>query len=315
MALKFSLYLPTGFTHEWAGIADPVRAYETVTDLARAADESGYEAVWVPDHLLPVPPSPDFMFECWTTLAALARDTSRVRVGQMVSGNNYRNPALQAKMASTLDVLSHGRFTFGIGAGWYEPDYAAYGYEYLDGPDRLRQLAEALQIILSMWTKPETTFEGEYYQVRGALNEPKGVQTPHVPILVAGGGEKVTLKLVAQYGDACNVLDSLEGITRKYAILKRHCESVGREYESIHRTSTSYCVIADTDEEARAAIPAWAPALFPGDLASYGLIGTPDTIRERIAAYEAAGVQELLVAFGDATNPDMVRRFAREFIG
>jgi F420-dependent oxidoreductase-like protein len=314
MALKFSLYLPTGFTHEWAGIADPVRAYEMVTDLARAADESGYETVWVPDHLLPVPPSPDFMFECWTTLAALARDTSRVRVGQMVTGNNYRNPALQAKMASTLDVLSHGRFTFGIGAGWYEPDYVAYGYEYLDGPDRLRQLAEALQIILSMWTKPETTFEGEYYQVRGALNEPKGVQTPHVPILVAGGGEKVTLKLVAQYGDACNVLDSLEGITRKYAVLERHCESIGREYESIHRTSTSYCVIADTDEEARAAVPPWAPALFPGDLASYGLIGTPDTIRERIAGYEAAGVQELLVAFDDATNPDMVRRFAREFI-
>lgn len=314
MSMKLSVFLPTGFGHEFAGFSDPVAAFETITALARAADESGFEAVWTPDHLVPLPPSPDFVFECWTTLAALARETSRVRIGQMVTGNSYRNPALQAKMASTLDVLSHGRFTLGIGAGWYEADYRAYGYDYPDDPARLRHLREAAQIILSMWKQPETTFEGEYYQVRNALNDPKGVQTPHVPLMIAGGGEKVTLKLVAQYGDACNMMVSPEELTRKFAILKEHCASVGRDYAAITRTSTTYCIIADTDEEARALVPPGLEGLFLGDPASYGLIGTIETIRERLAAYEAAGVQELLVTFHDHLNPDTIRHFASEFI-
>ena len=123
----------------------------------------------------------------------------------MVTCNNYRNPALLAKMASTVDVMSHGRLDFGIGAGWYEEEYRAYGYPYPDGPERLRMLDEALQIIRAMWTEDYATFEGKYYQVRGAINEPKGVQKPHPPIWVGGGGEQVTLKLVAKYGDACNI--------------------------------------------------------------------------------------------------------------
>src|SRR5260221_7465663 len=157
MSLKYSLFLPQGVTKELAGIKDPVEAYETMTRVAQTADESGYESVWVADHFHTAPPSQEMLFECWTTAAALARDTKRVRIGQMVTGNSYRNPALQAKMASTLDVLSHGRYTFGIGAGWYEPDYRAYGYEYPDGPERLRRLREAVQVILAMWTQEEAS--------------------------------------------------------------------------------------------------------------------------------------------------------------
>lgn len=312
--MKISLYLPTGTGHDFAGFTDPVTAFETISALAVAADESGYHSVWAPDHFLPFPPGPDYLFEVWTTLAALARDTRRIRIGQMVTGSGYRNPALQAKMASTLDVISHGRFTFGIGAGWYEADYQAYGYEFPDGPERLRQLDEALQIIRSLWTEPTTTFDGRYYRTKDAINDPAGVQKPHIPVMIAGGGEKVTLKLVARYGDMCNVQDSPAELRRKFDILAKHCSSVGRDFSTISKTSTGFCILADTDEAARAAVPPWAPMVFPGNVADYGLIGTVDTIRKRLAEYAAAGVDELLVGFLDALNPDMVRRFAAEFI-
>jgi alkanesulfonate monooxygenase SsuD/methylene tetrahydromethanopterin reductase-like flavin-dependent oxidoreductase (luciferase family) len=144
MSLKYGVFLPTGVTMDLAGIKDPIEAYEALTQVAQVADESGYESVWIADHFHTVPPSQAALFECWTTAAALARDTKRVRIGQMVTGNSYRNPALQAKMASTLDVLSHGRYTFGIGAGYYEHEYRAYGYEYPDATVRLQQLREAV---------------------------------------------------------------------------------------------------------------------------------------------------------------------------
>jgi alkanesulfonate monooxygenase SsuD/methylene tetrahydromethanopterin reductase-like flavin-dependent oxidoreductase (luciferase family) len=240
-----------------------------------------------------------------------------VRIGQLVTANSYRNPALQAKMASTLDVLSHGRFTFGIGAGWYEPEYRAYGYEFPAGPERLRQLQEAVQIILSMWKEEEATFEGTHYQIRGAINQPKGVQQPHIPLMIGGSGEQVTLKLVARYGDVCNVIADPATLEHKFAVLKQHCETVGRDYESIHRTALTLCIIGETDEQARALIPGWAGAVFPGDVGSYGLIGTLETIRQRLAAYEVVGVQELMIHFSDfsdATHLDAVRRFAKTFI-
>ncbi|MFE9328716.1 LLM class F420-dependent oxidoreductase [Nocardia sp. NPDC052278] len=312
--MKFSLYLPTGLGHDFAGYTDPVAAYEKITALAKAADESGYETVWVADHFVPFPAAPNYIFESWTTLTALARDTSRIRIGQMVTGNNYRNPALQAKMASTLDVISHGRLTFGIGAGWYADEYTAYGYQFDNAPTRLRQLDEAAHIIRSLWTQPETTFDGKHYQVRNALNNPKGVQQPHIPMLIAGAGEKVTLKLVAKHADACNVQVSPDELLHKYSVLENHCAALGRDYNSITRTSSSYCIIADTDAEARAQVPPWAPMVFPGELADYGLIGTLDTVGDRIAAYEAAGVDELLISFHNSLDPDAIRDFAKEFI-
>lgn len=238
------------------GINDAVEAYETMTRVARMADEYGYDSVWLVDHFHTVPqPTQEVTFESWTTTAAVARDTKRVCIGQLVTCNSYRNPALLAKMASTVDVLSHGRLTVGIGAGWYEHEYRAYGYEYPEAPERLRQLREAVQVILAMWQEEEAHFEGNYYQVRGAINQPKGVQKPHIPLLIGGSGEKVTLKLVAQYGDACNVQGDLATIAHKFAILKEHCEAVGRDYQSIHRTAGTLCAIGETDEQALANLP------------------------------------------------------------
>ncbi len=253
-------------------------------------------------------------FECWISTAALARDTQRVRIGQMVTCNGYRNPALLAKMASTVDVLSDGRLDFGIGAGWFEHEYRAYGYTYPDTRERLQRLREAIQIILAMWTQEEATFEGSYYQVKGAINQPKGVQKPHIPLLIGGGGEKVTLRLVAQYGDACNVGGDIATIKHKFAVLKQHCDELGRDYNSIRRTTLiDDCAIAETEE---AAIAKLTPAQR-NDLESLRqteLIGTPAMIRQRLKELEEAGVQEIIIRFVDAAKLESVRLFAQECV-
>src|SRR5437660_686333 len=251
MAMKFGLIVPQGWRMDLVGIPDPVEAYETMTRVAQEADALGYDSIWLFDHFHTVPtPTQEVTFECWTSTAALARDTKRVRIGQMVTCNGYRNPALLAKMASTVDTLSHGRLDFGIGAGWYEQEFRAYGYDFPDGPTRLRQLREAVQIILKMWSEEQANFEWKYYHVQDAINQPKGVQGPHIPLLIGGGGEKVTLKIVAEFADACNIghLDT-EGLVRKFSILKQHCENIGRDYNSIHRTVLYNCAIAETDKE------------------------------------------------------------------
>jgi F420-dependent oxidoreductase-like protein len=311
MSLKFGVGLPQGWTMDLASIKDPVEAYEAMTRVAQAAEELGFFSVALADHFHTVPqPVQEKAFECWTTTAALARDTRRIRIGQ-VTCNGYRNPALLAHMASTVDVLSHGRLDFGIGAGWYEHEYRAYGYDYPDTPGRLSRLREAVQIILAMWTQEEPVFEGKYYQIHGPINQPKGVQKPHIPLLIAGGGEQVTLKLAAQYGDACNVYGDVETLKRKFAILKQHCEAVGRDYSSIRRTSGAICAIGETEEQARAKIPA---ALVGRPLLAGALIGTPDTIRQRLAELEAIGVQEMTLSFPDVLDLEPLRFFAREFL-
>lgn len=172
----------------------------------------------------------------------------------------------------------------------------------------------AIQVMLAIWTQEEDTFDGKYYQILGAINQPKGVQHPHIPLLIAGDGEKVTLKLVAQYADACNVQGDFATIEHKFAVLKQQCETIGRNYQSVHRTALTLCVIDETDEQARSLIPGEALLGFPGDILSYGLIGSLETIRQRLAAYEAAGVQELVIGFFDAPQLDTIRRFAQTFI-
>lgn len=163
MTLTFGLLVPQGWTMDLAGIKDPIQAYETMTSITQMAEEVGFASAWLVDHFHTIPhPSQEMTFECWMSTAALARDTSTMRIGQMVTCNSYRHPALLAKMASTVDVLSHGRLNFGIGAGWSEHEYRAYGYEYPEAPERLRQLREAVQVLLALWKEEDAVFEGKY---------------------------------------------------------------------------------------------------------------------------------------------------------
>ena len=311
MTMQFGVMLPQGWRMDLNVISNPVEAYEAMTCAAQEAELLGFTSIWLYDHFHTVPtPSQEITFECWASLAAIARDTKYIRIGQMVTCNSYRQPALLAKMASTLDVISHGRLTLGIGAGWHEQEYWAYGYEYPDAPERLRQLHEAVQIILAMWKEQEVVFEGRYYQIRGAINQPKGVQQPHIPLLIGGSGEQVTLKLVAQYADVCNVSGDITKIQRKLAILKHHCERVSRDYNSIKRTAiVDTCAIAPTEEAAIAKLTPHQQRQIES-LRSRLLIGPPAMIRQRLAVYEEAGIQELILWFPDATNPEVLRLFA-----
>ena len=312
MTMKFGVMVPQGWRMDLVDFPDPIEAYEAMTRVAQEAEALGFASVWLYDHFHTIPvPSQEVTFECWMSTAALARDTKRVRIGQMVTCNGYRNPALLAKMASTVDVMSHGRLDFGIGAGWYEHEYRAYGYDYPEAPERLRYLREAIQVILAMWTQDEAVFDGKYYHVQGAINQPKGVQKPHIPLLIGGGGEKVTLKLVAQYADACNIGGTIQTIRHKLAVVKQHCEEVGRDYTTIRRTSSNLCLIGETEEAALATLNPHQRDLVTMMQAT-SLIGTPETIRQRLAEYEEAGIQELILWFPDAAKLESLRLFAQE---
>jgi F420-dependent oxidoreductase-like protein len=252
--LQFGVFVPQGWRMDLVDIPDVEEKYEAMTRVGQEAERLDFDSIWLYDHFHTVPtPELETTFECWTSTAGLARDTTRIRIGQMVTCNGYRNPALMAKIASTVDVMSHGRLDFGIGAGWYEHEWLAYGYGYPDGPTRLKMLADALPIIKAMWTEPYATHEGKYHSVKGAINEPKGVQKPHPPIWIGGSGEKVTLKLVAKYGDASNFGGmSVTDFTHKAEILRAHCETVGRDYNAIIKSTNINVILYEPGEESRA---------------------------------------------------------------
>ena len=295
--MKLGIELP----QEWQkDQKDPVEAYETMTRVAQEAEKLGFHSIWLFDHVhLPFSPqiTEQIIFECWTSTAALARDTKQIRIGQLVSNNSFRHPALVAKMASTVDVLSHGRLSLGIGAGWYEPEYLAYGYPFPDSATRLRQLRESLQIIKAMWSEEEAYVKGNYLQVRGAINQPKGVQKPHIPLLVGGKGEQVTLKLVARYSDACNLTHpTLEELDHKFALIKRYCEEIGRDESEINHTIYVNCFPGETEAEALAKIASMAGKPTFEHIRTRGLFGIPKLIRQRLNELEQHGVQEVIIS-------------------
>jgi F420-dependent oxidoreductase-like protein len=258
MSVRFGVFVPQGWRMDLNEISDPVEQYEAMTGVAKAADAGPWDSVWVYDHFHTVPePTMSTTFECWTITSTLARDTTRVNVGQMVGCNGYRHPALYAKIASTVDVASHGRLYAGIGAGWYEQEWKAYGYEWPELKDRMGAFREAVEIISKMWTEDAPVFAGKHYSIDKPINEPKGVRRPHPSLWIGGGGEKVTLKLVAQYGDACNVGGGTpETIREKLAILRGHCDTVGRDYDEIIKSTTLHLDLAWSKAEIAARVDA-----------------------------------------------------------
>lgn len=296
-------------------VRDPVAKYETMSRCALEAESAGFDAAFLYDHFHTVPdPVPESVFECWTSMAALARDTRRIRLGQMVTCNGYRPPSLLAKMASCVDVISNGRLILGIGAGWYEHEYEAYGYDYPDTPERLRMLREALQVIKAMWTEDAARFDGRYYRLRGAINEPKPVQKPHPPIWIGGGGERVTLKLVAQHGDACNLRADLDTVRRKLDVLRGHCEAVGRDYDSVLKTVEFYAILGDRREVDR--VIAGTARRIGRDLEfvrSWNeFVGDADAIAETILRYADAGIEYFIVNLPNAAEGGVIARFAEQ---
>jgi F420-dependent oxidoreductase-like protein len=296
-------------------IADPVEQYEAMTRVAREADvQPNVDSIWVYDHFHTTPkPTLQTTFECWTTTSAVARDTTRVKIGQMVTCNGYRHPALLAKMASTVDVLSHGRLYFGLGAGWYEHEWNAYGMRFPEVPVRMGMFREACELIVKMWTEDYPTFSGKYYAIDAPINEPKGVQKPHPSFWIGGGGEKVTLKLVAKWGNACNVGGTADQIRHKLAVLREHCDALGRDYESIIRSIQVDVHPVESERDAERATAAERGAESLEAYAKRVMVGTPERVAERIQEKVDAGANYVIAYLRRvAYQPDLVRVFASE---
>jgi F420-dependent oxidoreductase-like protein len=300
LSLRFGCFVPQGWRMDLVEIEDPVEKFEAMTNVAKAADAGPWDSIWVYDHFHTVPKTTmEATFECWTITATLVRDTSRVKVGQMVTCNGYRNPALLAKIASTIDVASHGRLFCGIGAGWHEEEWRAYGYGFPDTRERMGMFREAVEIIHKMWTEEKPAFHGKYYSIDGPVNEPKGVQQPHIPLLIGGSGEQVTLKLVARFGDASNFGGQPDALRHKLDVLRRHCDSVGRDYDEITKSSNlivHFIDIGDDPEKAtERALKATGQSFE--EFSRTVLVATPDQVVERIRGMVDVGIDYVIINF------------------
>ncbi len=315
MSVQFGLFVPQGWRMDLVEIDDPVEQYEAMTRVAKAADDHPvFDSVWVFDHFHTVPtPEMETTFECWTITAALARDTRRVKVGQMVSCNGYRNPALFAKMASTVDVLSHGRLLCGLGAGWYEHEWRAYGYGFPETRDRMGMFREACEIIVRMWTEDAPVFNGKYYSIDRPINEPKGVQKPHPSFWIGGGGEQVTLKLVAKWANACNIMGDTATLQHKLGVLRNHCETVGRDYNEIVRSSGLGAHIINPGDDPEAATARVRGNMSYADYTRWFKVGTPQQIVEEIGQLADAGIQYIILYLPLlAYDHEQMQRFVEE---
>jgi F420-dependent oxidoreductase-like protein len=316
MAVRFGVFVPQGWKMDLSGIDDPGEQYEAMTKAAHTAEDVGFDSIWVYDHFHTVPaPSDESTFEAWTITAGLVRDTKRVRVGQMVTCNGYRNPALLAKMASTVDAMSHGRLICGLGAGWYEHEWRAYGYGFPDVPVRMGMFREACEIISKMWKEDRPTFEGKYYTINGPINQPKGAHNTPPTLWIAGGGEKVTLKLVARYADGCNVGGGdPDDIRRKIEVLRSHCEIIGRDLSKITVSTNFENVHLLAPGEDREKVADWTNGLYTLDryLKRFKVL-TADELTQRIEQMVEAGADYIILYLAAvAFNQDVLYRFAKD---
>lgn len=262
--------------------------FDSVVAQARAAEGAGFSLVTVMDHLYQIQgvgPVTDPMLEGWATLAALARETSTVRLGTLVTGVTYRNPALLAKTATTLDVISGGRAILGLGAAWNEEEHVGYGFEFPPVRERMDRLDEALTIIRAMFTEDQPTFHGQHYRIDRALNVPRPIQGGGPRILVGGGGEQRTLRIAARHADMTHWFPlGLDGLRHKNEVLEGYCEAIGRDPATIERTMAAPVVVAGSEAEAQAFLERMPPERRP-----YLNVGTPEQMADALQPYLDAG--------------------------
>lgn len=309
-------FVPQGWKLEYSGWAAP-DAWARSQEVARIAELMGYTHLWVYDHVETVPRrEPTHMFEAFTMLAALAVQTSTIKLGQMVTCASYRNPGLLAKEAACVDVYSGGRFILGIGAGWYDREYRAYGYEFMSGRERLRYLDETLDVVKGLWTEETFSYDGTYLHFDGAYCDPKPLQT--LPeIWVGGGGEQVTLRIAARQADKTNWQVGLEGFRRKSQLLEQYCGEIGRDFATITRTHGPDCRIFDSEDDLNAWIdsPGGGSLWGRGDPDEYvrdNLVGTPEQVLEKAQAFVDAGCDEFVLWFRDFPETDSMERWISE---
>jgi F420-dependent oxidoreductase-like protein len=302
-AMRFGLQIP----NFGLGVPDD-QLFDAVVDLAVAAEESGYHSVWVMDHFYQLPAlggADQPMLEAYTVLGALGARTARVKLGTLVTGVTYRNPALLAKMVTTLDIITAGRAMLGIGAAWYEEEHEGLGVDFPPVPERMARLEEAVQICRAMFAQERPSFDGTYYRIAEARNLPRPVQPGGPPILIGGGGEKRTLRLVARYADFCNITGDAATIRHKLSVLAEHCRSVGRDRSEITASRLATLVVTNSAEETASTWDFLRSAV--GDDASAFNVGTESEIISQIEELAEAGVDYFIFNM-PLSGPEAVRQ-------
>jgi F420-dependent oxidoreductase-like protein len=293
-----NLHLPN-FNYPGVG---PGRLFDKLAEIARTAEESGFSSISVMDHLHQirgVGPRTNNMLEGNTILAGLAARTSRVSLGLLVGGVTYRNPALLAKITTTIDVISGGRAFLGIGAAWFEEEHDAYGIPFPPLRERFERLEDALQIARAMFTQPESSVAGKHHSTSNVLNIPQPLRGD-IPILVGGSGERKTLRLVAKYADGCNVFGDVERVRHLMGVLRGHCDDVGRDPAEIAKTRNGVVFCAPTREEAQRKVAAAIERGMPEErVRSVGIVGDPDGLGEQAQAFLDAGLDGLTFSISD----------------
>ncbi|MGW0411006.1 TIGR03560 family F420-dependent LLM class oxidoreductase [Streptomyces collinus] len=298
--------------YSFPGVMDD-KLFQRVVDIAHTAEATGFDSLWTMDHVHQIasvgePDEP--ILEAYTTLAALAAVTSSARLGVLVSCNGFRNPALLAKMVTTIDVISGGRAVLGVGAGWHEEECRAYGMDFQPPRERLARLDDAVQICRAMFTDHSARFTGRYHSVDDALNVPGPVHPDGPPILIGGGGERVLIPLVARHGDACNFFGGPATVRHKIEVLERACAEVGRSSGEISKTWLGTAIVTDSEAELQEALERLGSLLGVAPSAARGLAlcGTPAEVRRQVAEYRAAGVDGVIVSVLDAGDLDHLHR-------
>lgn len=326
--MRFGLFIPQGWRLDLVGI-DPAAQWDVMRGLAQRADANdAWESLWVYDHFHTVPvPTEEATHEAWTLMSAFAATTSRIRLGQMCTAISYRNPAYLAKVAATVDLISGGRVEMGIGGGWYEHEWRAYGYGFPSAGERLGRLDEGVQIFKQAWTKGVATLDGKHYQVDNAIVRPLPVQEGGIPIWVAGGGEKVTLRIAAKYAQYTNFAGVPEEFAHKSDLLRAHCADVGTDFDAITRSSNFNTVIgateAEVEERLTALIARFTPHLGAEAAQSHveslfrtsATVGTPEQVVEKLSKVKDLGLAYTILYFPEAAyDTSGIELFEREVI-
>lgn len=326
--MRFGLFIPQGWRLDLVGI-EPRDHWRVMSDLATHVDGGDvWDSLWVYDHFHTVPvPTDEATHEAWSLMAAFAATTSRVKLGQMCTAMSYRNPAYLAKVAATTDVISGGRVQMGIGGGWYEHEWRAYGYGFPSAGVRLARLDEGVQIMRDAWRDGVVTFDGKHYQTDGAIVAPRPLQQGGIPLWIAGGGEKVTLRIAAKYAQYTNFTPEPEGFEHKSQVLADHCRNVGTEFGAIVRSVNINAVVAATENEVKDRLAAVRSRIsgLTGEAAADAMLnsmstpqagsGTPEQLVEALQKLQGLGCEYVICYFPEAAyDRSGIEMFEREVI-
>jgi F420-dependent oxidoreductase-like protein len=325
--MRFGLFIPQGWRLDLVDIPTE-KHWQVMNDLAAYADNSAWDSVWVYDHFHTVPvPTEEATHEAWSLMSAYAATTSRVKLGQMCTAMSYRNPVYLAKVAATADIISGGRMQMGIGAGWYEHEWRAYGYGFPPAGVRLARLDEGVQIMREAWRNGRVTFNGKHYQADDAIVAPKPLQDNGLPLWIAGGGEKVTLRIAAKYAQYTNYTSEPEGFAHKSQVLAEHCREVGTDFHAIVRSANFNAVIGESEADVQQRVqrirarqitkanPVAVDGMLSTVTAPESASGTPEQVIEKLRRMRDLGCEYAILYFPEAAyDRSGIELFERKII-